>query len=158
MHLKNLSLAKEYAKSLEKNYFITCDPFKSDLQQVEYFYPTRPISRDQVLINQMMEDKNQVFMADFPDASSLFFLMCLYLMYLYFQWISKFHGSYFAVCILILVSYHYFTSLYNISLSHEFVSLGDNWFFEIVLEVLLDVSGDHVWPRVDTHSLPPSDH
>lgn len=48
-----------------------------------------------------------------------------------------------------------FTCLYNIALSVEFVSLRDNLFSEIMLEVLLDVSMSRVWLRVDISSLLP---
>lgn len=46
-----------------------------------------------------------------------------------------------------------FTSLYGITLSPEFVSLEDNLFCKIALEVLMDVSGDHARSRVNISSL-----
>lgn len=48
MRLKNLSLSKEYAKSLEESYSIAHNSFEFFLEQVKYFYPTGPISRELV--------------------------------------------------------------------------------------------------------------
>lgn len=44
MHLENLALSKDYAKSLEESYFINKDSFESTLKRVEHFYPIRSIS------------------------------------------------------------------------------------------------------------------
>lgn len=64
MCLENLALSKELAKSSEETYFIIQDSFESALKRVEYFYPTGPISREQVRLDQDIEDKKVVSLMD----------------------------------------------------------------------------------------------
>lgn len=69
MYLENIALAKEYGESFKESYFIACDSFENSMQQMEYFYPTRHISRGQVCA---MEDEKSVSLVDYPDGWFIF--------------------------------------------------------------------------------------
>lgn len=116
MRLENLAWVNLYVKSLYESYFITLDSFENTLQRVEYFFP-RGLSHENKFVLTRWWKRECRSLLQINWMCDFFVLVCLYLIYLYLWWIRKLHGSFSVMCILFLVTYHYFTCLYNITLS-----------------------------------------
>lgn len=67
LFLENLVFYNEYTKSLEENLYISQDFFESSLNQVEHFYPTARIFREQVHFAQVTKDGKMVSLVDYSN-------------------------------------------------------------------------------------------
>lgn len=68
MRLKNLPLAKEYAKPVEECFSSVHVPLENALLQVEYFYPRVQISQEKFYTHQEMVDREPIYVSDELDV------------------------------------------------------------------------------------------